>query len=185
MNKITVTGHLHNLLYLVTLFAIYKSKFVMLVISWYCSYCIWLEAGNGYGFMFSQEIESPDPWTILLSIICIDVHIFSCLLLCENFVLLILFVTCAGWNLRWSTQSWWKLWVGLDPEVRWLRSESSFWMIRIGSLWGMLRDQWGKVTSLPCSSLREKPEGCVDGLVGFTSYPLSFGSSGSTAFMMC
>ena len=139
----------------------------------------------GMGLCFCRRLNPQILKTIFLSIICIDVCIFSWLLLCKFFFLTdIIFYLCRGWNLRWSMQSWWKLWAGLDPEVRWLRSESSFWMIRTGSLWGMLRDQWGKVTSLPCSSLREKPEGCVDGLIGFTSYPLSFGDSCITAFMM-
>lgn len=54
----------------------------------------------GMGLCFRRRLNPQILKTIFLSIICIDVHIFSCLLLCENFDLLILFVTCAGWNLR-------------------------------------------------------------------------------------
>lgn len=43
----------------------------------------------GVGLCFRRRLNPQILETIFLSIICIDVHIFSCLLLCENCVLLI------------------------------------------------------------------------------------------------
>lgn len=68
----------------------------------------------------------------------------------------------AGWIHKLSLLWWWKLWEGRDRGVRWLKWESSFWMIRTVLLWGTWRDRSGREIFSPCSSLRGKLGGFVD-----------------------
>lgn len=69
----------------------------------------------------------------------------------------------AEWIPKSSMLSWWRLWAGLGLEAKLLRSEWNLLMTRTVSLWGMSRDQSGKVMFSPCWSLRERPGDCADG----------------------